>query len=101
MQNESPRRVRRGLFCAATLLYSVQSNMSEPKYKRLILKLSGESFAPPGERGINMTEVVHIARQTIKAKEQGVQIAIVIGGGNILRGAQFTAGNSTIHEATA
>ncbi|WP_442482388.1 UMP kinase [Aeoliella sp. SH292] len=75
--------------------------MSEPKYKRLILKLSGESFAPPGERGINMAEVVHIARQTIKAKEQGVQIAIVIGGGNILRGAQFTAGNSTIHEATA
>ncbi|MCO6044930.1 UMP kinase [Aeoliella sp. ICT_H6.2] len=75
--------------------------MSEPKYKRLILKLSGESFAPPGERGISMPEVVHIARQTIKAKEQGVEIAIVIGGGNILRGAQFTAGNSTIHEATA
>ncbi|WP_425400851.1 UMP kinase [Aeoliella sp.] len=75
--------------------------MSEPKYKRLILKLSGESFAPSGERGISMNEVVHIARQTIKAKEQGVEIAIVIGGGNILRGAQFTAGNNTIHEATA
>lgn len=75
--------------------------MSEPKYKRLILKLSGESFAPAGERGISMTEVVHIAGQTIKAKEQGVEIAIVIGGGNILRGAQFTAGNNSIQEATA
>ena len=75
--------------------------MSELKYKRLILKLSGESFAPAGERGISMTEVVHIASQTYKAAQQGVEIAIVIGGGNILRGAQFTAGNSSIQEATA
>lgn len=75
--------------------------MPEPKYKRLILKLSGESFAPAGERGISMNEVVHIAKQTIKAKEQGAEIAIVIGGGNILRGAQFTAGNNSIQEATA
>lgn len=70
-------------------------------YKRIILKLSGESFAPHGERGISMQEVVHIARQTYRAAQQGVQIAIVIGGGNILRGAQFTAGNSSIQEATA
>lgn len=70
-------------------------------YKRIVLKLSGESFAPSGERGISMQEVVHIARQTYRAAEQGVEIAIVIGGGNILRGAQFTAGNSSIQEATA
>ncbi|MEQ8210089.1 MAG: UMP kinase [Lacipirellulaceae bacterium] len=70
-------------------------------YKRVILKLSGESFAKKGERGIDMEEVVHIATQTFRAKELGVEIAIVIGGGNILRGAQFTAGNSSIHEATA
>ena len=75
--------------------------MAQPKYKRLILKLSGESFTPPGERGIDMNEVVHISQQTIRAKEQGVEIAIVIGGGNILRGAQFTAGNHNIQEATA
>ena len=70
-------------------------------YRRVILKLSGESFAPPGERGISMQEVVHIASQTYRAKQQGVDIGIVIGGGNILRGAQFIAGNSGIHEATA
>jgi uridylate kinase len=80
---------------------STKRAMSETRYHRLILKLSGESFAPPGERGISMSEVVHIAKQTIKAKEQGVEIAIVIGGGNILRGAQFTAGNNSIQEATA
>ncbi len=70
-------------------------------YKRIILKLSGESFGPSGERGISMREVVHIAQQTIRAAEQGVEIGIVIGGGNILRGAQFKAGNANIQEATA
>ncbi len=70
-------------------------------YKRVILKLSGESFAPSGERGISMQEILHISSQVYRAKQQGVQIAIVIGGGNILRGAQFIAGNSGVHEATA
>ena len=70
-------------------------------YRRVILKLSGESFAPPGESGIAMQEIVHIAAQTIRAAEQGVEMAIVIGGGNILRGAQFSTSNSNIQEATA
>lgn len=70
-------------------------------YKRVILKLSGESFVQPGERGISMAEVVDIATQTYRAAQLGVQIGIVIGGGNILRGAQFIAGNSGVQEATA
>ena len=70
-------------------------------YKRVLLKLSGESFARQGERGISMDEVVHIARQTVQAASKGVQLAIVIGGGNILRGGSFTAGNTAIQEATA
>jgi uridylate kinase len=69
-------------------------------YKRVVLKLSGESFNRPGERGISMSEVVEIARQTVRAAQRGAQIAIVIGGGNILRGAQFTAGATGIQEAT-
>ena len=75
--------------------------MSAPPYKRIILKLSGESFVPPGQRGISMQEVVDIAGQTYRAAQLGVEIGIVIGGGNILRGAQFTSGNSSIQEATA
>jgi uridylate kinase len=71
------------------------------RYRRVVLKLSGESFAPVGERGISMEEVSLIAQQTVKAAQRGVQIAIVIGGGNILRGARFTASNSSIQEATA
>lgn len=78
----------------------LQSNVS-PKYRRVVLKISGEGFVHPGERGIAMDAVLHIARQTYNAAQHGVQIAIVIGGGNILRGAQFTAGNSCVNEATA
>jgi uridylate kinase len=74
---------------------------SAPRYRRLILKLSGESFVHAGERGISMEEVVHIARQISQARQRGAQIAVVIGGGNILRGAQFTSGNSHVQEATA
>ncbi|HEX3871349.1 MAG TPA: UMP kinase [Pirellulales bacterium] len=70
-------------------------------YHRVVLKLSGESFCQPGERGISMDAVLHIAQQTYRAAQSGTQIAIVIGGGNILRGAQFTSSNSAIQEATA
>lgn len=70
------------------------------RYQRVLLKLSGESFAPPGQRGISMSEVVDIARQVVRARDLGAQIGIVIGGGNILRGAQFTAGSNSIQEAT-
>jgi uridylate kinase len=48
-----------------------------------------------------MDAVLHIAQQTHRASLSGTQIAIVIGGGNILRGAQFTAVNSAVQEATA
>ncbi|RIK78718.1 MAG: UMP kinase [Planctomycetota bacterium] len=72
-----------------------------PRFRRVVLKLSGESFCASAERGISMDEAVHIARQTLQAAARGVEIAIVIGGGNILRGAQFKAGNALIHEATA
>ena len=75
--------------------------MTPAPYKRVLLKLSGESFARAGERGISMGEVVQIAEQTVRVAQTGVQVAVVIGGGNILRGASFTAGNAAIQEATA
>jgi uridylate kinase len=70
-------------------------------FKRVVLKLSGESFSHAGERGIGMEEVVHIARQVKQATEVGCQVALVIGGGNILRGAQFKGAHANIQEATA
>ncbi|HAN99140.1 MAG TPA: UMP kinase [Planctomycetaceae bacterium] len=69
-------------------------------YRRVVLKLSGESFTRTGERGIAMSEVVHIAKQIVKAHEK-CEIAVVIGGGNILRGAQFVSQSHAVQEATA
>jgi uridylate kinase len=73
-----------------------------PAYRRVILKLSGESFCRAGERGIGMEEVTHLARQVARASKLNCQMALVIGGGNILRGAQFKEGHGeSIQEATA
>jgi len=48
-----------------------------------------------------MDEVVHVSQQIYDAQQLGCQVAVVIGGGNILRGSQFKAKNEVVHEATA
>jgi uridylate kinase len=73
----------------------------KPKYTRVVLKLSGEGFGYPGKSGISIDETVNIARQAKRIVQRGVQLAIVVGAGNILRGAQFSAGGEVIKEATA
>src|SRR5437870_782257 len=77
------------------------SATNQPKYKRVVLKLSGEGFGLTGKSGISIDETLSIARQAQRVMERGVQLAIVVGGGNILRGAQFSAGGEVIREATA
>ena len=71
-----------------------------PVFRRILLKLSGESFGRPGEGGISVDEVSRIARQTARVASRGVELAIVIGGGNILRGGSLK-GSDVIQEATA
>jgi uridylate kinase len=72
-----------------------------PKYRRVVLKLSGEGFGRSGKSGIDIDETLSIARQAQRVLQRGVQLAIVVGGGNILRGTQFSAGGEVIREATA
>jgi uridylate kinase len=72
-----------------------------PRYKRVVLKLSGEGFSPSGKTGISIDETLSIARQAKGVWQRGVQLAIVVGAGNILRGAQFSAGGDVIRESTA
>src|SRR5437868_9984603 len=72
-----------------------------PKYRRVVLKLSGEGFGHSGKSGISIDETLSVARQAQRVLQRGVQLAIVVGGGNILRGAQFSAGGIVIKEATA
>jgi uridylate kinase len=60
--------------------------MSELKYKRVLLKLSGESLMGSQQFGIESEMLVHYAQQIKELQEMGVEIAVVIGGGNIFRG---------------
>ncbi len=70
-------------------------------FSRVLLKISGDGFCRTGETGIAMEEVLRLAHQVKRAAEQSVQLAIVIGGGNILRGAQFSSVSDAIKEPTA
>ena len=72
-----------------------------PVYKRVLLKISGESFCREGESGISMTEVASITEQIKNVVSAGVQLAIVCGGGNILRGKQFGEISEAIVPSTA
>jgi uridylate kinase len=62
-----------------------------PMYKRIVLKLSGESLQGPLSAGIHAETVVGIAQELKKVYELGVQVAIMVGGGNIFRGARQKA----------
>jgi uridylate kinase len=80
---------------------SDSADPNKPKYGRILLKMSGEAFGHGGQSGISIDETLGIARQIKQTHEAGVQVAVVVGGGNILRGATLTRGSSVIQEATA
>ena len=58
------------------------------KYKRVLLKLSGESLMGDQKFGIDSSMLKHYARQIKELSDSGVEVAVVIGGGNIFRGLQ-------------
>ncbi len=69
--------------------------MQEPKYKRILLKLSGEALAgrdaADRERSIDPDVIGRIADEIASAHKHGIQVAVVVGGGNIFRGIQGSA----------
>lgn len=65
------------------------SGSTTAKYKRVLLKISGEAFCAPGGFGIDSDELGLIAKEIADAKDTGVQLAVVVGGGNIIRGSQL------------
>jgi uridylate kinase len=71
-----------------------------PVYNRVLLKISGEGFCHEGGFGIEASELENIARQCVDVAKMGVQLAIVVGGGNFIRGATF-ADDGHIPRATA
>ena len=60
--------------------------MAEPKYKRVLIKLSGEALAGEKGVGIDLPTVQAIAKEIAEVADSGIQIALVIGGGNLWRG---------------
>jgi len=65
--------------------------LEQPVYKRIVLKVSGESLAGPTGYGIDAETVQSIAEQVKEVFELGVQVAVVCGGGNIWRGIHGSA----------
>jgi uridylate kinase len=73
---------------------------SRVAFRRVLLKLSGEGLAGPGGFGLGPNQLAYVAKEIRQLYRTGVQVAIVVGGGNILRGGAF-AERSAIPEATA
>lgn len=69
------------------------------QYKRILLKLSGEALMGEDSYGINHTVMQHIVAEINEIKQLGVELAVVVGGGNIFRGMQST--NDGIERVTA
>ena len=64
-----------------------------PSFKRILLKLSGEALVGSQSYGIDTKVAVAVAKEIKTVHDLGVEIAVVIGGGNIFRGVSESAGN--------
>jgi uridylate kinase len=68
-----------------------EQRVAEPKYRRVVVKLSGEYLAGDQPFGIHQPTIDRIADDLIAAHELGVELAVVIGGGNIFRGVEVSS----------
>lgn len=64
---------------------------AETKYKRILLKLSGEALMGDMEFGVDTSVITSIAKEIKEVSDRGVEVAVVIGGGNIFRGVSVSA----------
>ena len=56
------------------------------RYRRVVVKLSGEALAGPAGSGVDPTSLAHVADEVLSVHDLGVQVAVVVGGGNYFRG---------------
>jgi uridylate kinase len=64
--------------------------MAKPKYRRVIVKLSGEALSGPEKFGIHQPTIDRFAADLVAAHKLGIALGVVVGGGNVLRGAQIS-----------
>ena len=67
------------------------AGVAKPKYRRVIVKLSGEALSGPEKFGIHQPTIDRFAADLIAAQQLGIGLGVVVGGGNVLRGAQISA----------
>ena len=72
--------------------------LARPAYKRVLLKISGEALMGPGQFGLHPPTVERIAGEVEALHRLGVEIAMVIGGGNIFRGLQGSRAGDGAHD---
>ena len=72
---------------------------SSPRWKRILLKLSGETLGGKGQSGLDMKAIEYVAGELKEAHDLGCEIALVIGGGNFIRGEKLS--HMGIDRATA
>ncbi len=72
---------------------SVATNVVEPAYRRILLKISGEALMGAQNYGIDVDVARAVAEEIKAVREKGVEVAVVVGGGNIFRGVSKSAGN--------
>jgi uridylate kinase len=65
----------------------------QPQYQRILLKLSGETLGGPRGAGFDYDTIRNIASNVIAVHELGIEVGVVVGGGNIFRGASSSQGN--------
>src|SRR5450432_2662038 len=65
--------------------------MAEPVYRRVVIKLSGEYFSGPHTFGMDHPTIDRIAGDLIAARQIGAEIAVVVGGGNMVRGVEVSS----------
>lgn len=76
------------LFKITVHYYGLMKKTETPIYKRILVKLSGEALAGESGYGIDPTAVINMANEIKEVKDLGVEVVMVIGGGNIFRGEQ-------------
>ena len=72
---------------------SVATNVAEPAYRRILLKISGEALMGAQNYGIDVDIARSVAEEIKEVRAVGVEVAVVVGGGNIFRGVSKSAGN--------
>jgi uridylate kinase len=68
----------------------IATKMSDPIYRRVIVKLSGEALTGAGDFGIEQATVERIAADLVETAKLGIELGVVVGGGNIFRGVEVS-----------